>query len=126
MLSNDCFMLCLYLEKRQTLMPRQVQPQWLSPWFLTLSRWIVPLGQVLPSSRAHKIRGMPKHLYQLSSSFFRNAVYLHFTQPYSTAGLISLLLLTAGDRGARTTSSPHNGVLDGCSLFPSHQTLFDE
>lgn len=73
-----------------------------------------------------KIRGTPKHLYRLSSSFFRNAVYLHFTQPYSTAGLIFLLLFTAGDRGARTTSSSHNGVLDGCSLFPSHQALFDE
>lgn len=78
---------------------------------LTKSEW--------PQSPSHQTLQFQHHR-------FGNAVRLHFTQPCTTAGLIFLLLFETGERGAHTTFGPHNGVLDGCSLFPIHQTLFDE
>lgn len=128
-MSKAYFMLSLHLDKRQTVTPRLIQSQCLSPWFLSLSRLVLPSEWGLLYSRTQKIRVSPKPLaptLQFSNHLFRNVIYLHFTQPYTTAGLIFLLIFTTGERGAHTTFGPHNGVLDSCSLFPSHQTLFDE
>lgn len=76
-----------------------------------------------------KIRVTPKPLaptLHFKHHLFRNVIFLLFTQPYTTAGLIFLLIFTSGKRGAHTTFGPHSDVLDGCSLFSSHQTLFEE
>lgn len=130
-MSNICFMLSVGLDKTQTLRPRPGQSQGLSPWVTShpfQTGASIRVGFALFKG-TEKIRVTPKPLaptLHFKHHLFRNVIFLLFTQPYTTAGLIFLLIFTSGKRGAHTTFGPHSDVLDGCSLFSSHQTLFEE